>query len=536
MAKFVERKLIAIEAVAAWIGVPVDWIRNLTGKHCPVEARIPFIRVRGEVVFDASEVAAWVADRCRSLRRRHKTRRVVPWDDYNIRPTAPSQKTDLQSAKADRLAAIDEAAGMLKTAVKVRASEEETAEIDGAGSVKESASEASDAGSKNDSTLPLLTSRPACDTDVTSSQWDNLKCYLGLGDRRRREAREILNGILWKLRTGREWHELPDRHPPAEICIRRFKRWIANGRMTIVSRVLGDPAVPLFIRPTHLARGEGEAKTPAMRVAPKIAGAGVRVPAAIPAPKATSAPASPATAPMSERIKAATEDPHDRVDLISNFVPSSTMNLVIGGYGIGKTALVAQIAVAVAAGVAFLGHPTKPANVIAYDFEHGPDKQFDTVRSVADHLNVSDSTLKERLRLFNQDIGHKWTGNTQVKIQYIRDGVKEFPAALVVVDALGYYHGALNYVVRELSLIASAYGTAFVLVGHFDERWRPLALTPPHNLITVDRLSAAGDLFIGRSVRSVDGERLPFLYANRVFDDSGRPRGYDLKATLLLRR
>ena len=36
----------------------------------------------------------------------------------------------------------------------------------------------------------------------------------------------VLNGILWVLRTGAPWHDLPERYTPYQTCHRRFQRWI----------------------------------------------------------------------------------------------------------------------------------------------------------------------------------------------------------------------------------------------------------------------------------------------------------------------
>jgi transposase len=54
--------------------------------------------------------------------------------------------------------------------------------------------------------------------DVTEAQWQVLKPLLtpkrrpdGRG-RPWRDARAVLNGIFWVLRTGAPWHDLPDRY------------------------------------------------------------------------------------------------------------------------------------------------------------------------------------------------------------------------------------------------------------------------------------------------------------------------------------
>ena len=37
-----------------------------------------------------------------------------------------------------------------------------------------------------------------------------------------RNHREVVNGILWKLRTGAPWRDLPERYGPWQTCYDRF--------------------------------------------------------------------------------------------------------------------------------------------------------------------------------------------------------------------------------------------------------------------------------------------------------------------------
>jgi transposase len=34
----------------------------------------------------------------------------------------------------------------------------------------------------------------------------------------RRAEREVMNGVLWILRSGARWYDLPDRFPPYQTC------------------------------------------------------------------------------------------------------------------------------------------------------------------------------------------------------------------------------------------------------------------------------------------------------------------------------
>jgi transposase len=49
------------------------------------------------------------------------------------------------------------------------------------------------------------------------------------GGRRWRDHRQVINGILWKLRTGAPWRDLPERYGPWKTCHERLRRWSADG-------------------------------------------------------------------------------------------------------------------------------------------------------------------------------------------------------------------------------------------------------------------------------------------------------------------
>ncbi len=73
--------------------------------------------------------------------------------------------------------------------------------------------------------------------DLTDAQWAVLESTFrprvrpdGRG-RPWTEARAVLNGVLWVLRTGAPWHDLPRRYPPYQTCHRRFQQWQRSGRL-----------------------------------------------------------------------------------------------------------------------------------------------------------------------------------------------------------------------------------------------------------------------------------------------------------------
>jgi transposase len=43
------------------------------------------------------------------------------------------------------------------------------------------------------------------------------------------DDRRVLNGILWRFRTGSPWAEIPERYGPSTACYNRFVRWRKAG-------------------------------------------------------------------------------------------------------------------------------------------------------------------------------------------------------------------------------------------------------------------------------------------------------------------
>lgn len=83
--------------------------------------------------------------------------------------------------------------------------------------------------------------------DLTDEQWTIVKPLIPEPPRRKdgrgrpwRASRDVLNGILWVLRTGAPWKDLPDRYPPYQTCHRRFQQWVRDGTIASVLRALAE--------------------------------------------------------------------------------------------------------------------------------------------------------------------------------------------------------------------------------------------------------------------------------------------------------
>src|SRR5215204_1300237 len=75
--------------------------------------------------------------------------------------------------------------------------------------------------------------------NLTDEQWAMLEPLISKPPRRPdrrgrpwRDARQVLDGVLWVLRTGAPWRrDLPGRYPPYQTSHRRFQRWVRDGTL-----------------------------------------------------------------------------------------------------------------------------------------------------------------------------------------------------------------------------------------------------------------------------------------------------------------
>src|SRR5215212_2075039 len=68
--------------------------------------------------------------------------------------------------------------------------------------------------------------------ELTDKAWEQIAPLLPENDRRGgrwRDHRQVINGILWKLRTGAPWRDLPERYGPWKTAHERLRVWTADG-------------------------------------------------------------------------------------------------------------------------------------------------------------------------------------------------------------------------------------------------------------------------------------------------------------------
>ena len=70
---------------------------------------------------------------------------------------------------------------------------------------------------------------------LTNEQWEFIApvipgtdFQIGRAGRPQTDQRKILDGILWIVKTGARWKDLPKQYPPYQTCHRRFQEWVKS--------------------------------------------------------------------------------------------------------------------------------------------------------------------------------------------------------------------------------------------------------------------------------------------------------------------
>jgi transposase len=68
--------------------------------------------------------------------------------------------------------------------------------------------------------------------ELTETAWARIEPLLPAGRKRGgqwRDHRQVINAILWKVRTGAPWRDLPERYGSWKTAHERLRRWTADG-------------------------------------------------------------------------------------------------------------------------------------------------------------------------------------------------------------------------------------------------------------------------------------------------------------------
>ena len=70
--------------------------------------------------------------------------------------------------------------------------------------------------------------------ELEDHEWELVRELLERGKgrgRRMEDPRSVLNGMMWILRTGAPWRDLPERYGPWESVYYHFRKWSDDGTL-----------------------------------------------------------------------------------------------------------------------------------------------------------------------------------------------------------------------------------------------------------------------------------------------------------------
>jgi len=239
--------------------------------------------------------------------------------------------------------------------------------------------------------------------------------------------------------------------------------------------------------------------------------------------------------------------------LIEGLLPERAIGLIVGDSGLGKSPLLYQAALCIAAGVPFLSHEVHQGKVLFCDFENGIAQVSEMLDALLQHLGLG--RAPDDLLLWNlNDSSPKW-GQLGYRLE---DMVREVKPKLVVLDSITAYHpdiedtnSTATKVYKEFRGLIRDTGTSILGAHHLRKPSgdaAPACLETGNIVHWFRQTRGAGSLINASDVRlgvdvptrsvgegtafamrgfwRVRGE-IPLTYVARVCDEDGEPLGYD---------
>lgn len=102
--------------------------------------------------------------------------------------------------------------------------------------------------------------------ELTDAQWRRISgLVLGKASdpgRSGSDNRQFVNGVLWVLRSGAHWHDLPERYGKWKTVHKRFTRWAKAGVWErIFAELTRDPDNDYLMLDSTLVRAHQQAAT-----------------------------------------------------------------------------------------------------------------------------------------------------------------------------------------------------------------------------------------------------------------------------------
>nr|WP_301340566.1 IS5 family transposase [Myxococcus xanthus] len=75
---------------------------------------------------------------------------------------------------------------------------------------------------------------------MSDAEWSRIEPLLGSrsGPRSKRGGRDFINAVVWRVKTGVQWRDLPERFGHWKTVYNRFHRWTKTGRWEAIFKAL----------------------------------------------------------------------------------------------------------------------------------------------------------------------------------------------------------------------------------------------------------------------------------------------------------
>ncbi|MHB8501412.1 MAG: AAA family ATPase [Candidatus Acidiferrales bacterium] len=231
--------------------------------------------------------------------------------------------------------------------------------------------------------------------------------------------------------------------------------------------------------------------------------------------------------------------------VVDGLIPTGSISLIVGDSGLGKSPLIYQLGLCVAAGIPWLDMRTRQGKVLYLDYENGALGSKSLRDSIMQHLQLQE--CPENFR-YSQDVQNS---------NALTQAVETLKPTLVVIDTLRSFDPSVEAdnpkagaFLKSLRKLAHKDKVSFVLIHHIKKQDKKGFLDARANLETdpplhwlslacgaralvnqsdvrigVDRTSKGNASLIVRGHVRITGEVGPF-YLERALNDDEQPIGY----------
>lgn len=110
--------------------------------------------------------------------------------------------------------------------------------------------------------------------ELSEGQWRRIESLLpgrvGMVGRPAEDNRRFVNGVLWVVRSGMRWEDLPERYGKYKSVHKRFARWARAGVWDrVFDDLVADTRNPYLMLDSTIVRAHQQAATGRKKGAPK---------------------------------------------------------------------------------------------------------------------------------------------------------------------------------------------------------------------------------------------------------------------------